>query len=269
LRVSRFQIGTEMPTWLISVVSRVLGQMTITQQQATNRKRDEILFHGSATRVRSIEKSGCYLGALLVALLLGPSVTVEAQGTNSVLILYSNESFLPANISLGKSLVDQMRGELHARIELYSEFLDLVRFPGDAHQVRTANMLREKYNGRHIDLVITAGPQALSLLAAHRESLFPDVAVVFTGVRENSVTWHELKNATGILMRLDPVPTLELAIQMQPTARRVVVVTGASEFDRSWEALARERYREYESQLEFLYLSGLPMQSLLGKLRRL
>ncbi len=269
LRVSRLQIDTEMPTGWISVVSRVLGLMTITQQQATNRKRDEILCHGSATRVHSIEKSGCYFGSLLVALLLGPSVTVEAKETKSVLILYSNESFLPANISLGRALVDQMRGEMHGRIELYSEFLDLVRFPGDAHQLRTANMLREKYSGRHIDLVITAGPQALSLLAAHRDSLFPDVAVVFTGVRENNVTWHELKSATGILMRLDPVPTLELAIQLQPKARRVVVVTGASEFDRSWEALARESYREYESQLEFLYFSGLPMQMLLDNLRRL
>ncbi|WP_197356795.1 sensor histidine kinase [Aureliella helgolandensis] len=176
---------------------------------------------------------------------------------------------MPANISLGNAMVDQMRRGYPDRIEFYSEFLDLVRFPGDSHLSRTADMLLEKYKGRDFDLVISAGPQALNLLADQRQFLFPNVPVVFTGVRRESATWSELNSATGILMKLDPLPTLELAMQLQPQTRRVVVVSGASDFDRTWDDLARERFRNHESRLEFTYLSGLPMQTLLERLRDL
>ena len=208
-------------------------------------------------------------GIFVVGLLAMAPLEADADESKCVLILYSNESFLPANIALGNSLVGHMRAGLPGRVEFFSEFLDLVRFPGDAHQSRTADVLRAKYNGRHIDLIVTAGPQALSLLTTHRESLFPKVPVVFTGVREDNTTWHERESSTGILMRLDPVPTLELAIRLQPKTRRVVVVTGASNFDRSWDVAARERFRGYQGRLEFIHLSALPMQTLLAELRRL
>lgn len=211
----------------------------------------------------------CTIAILLIALLFNSPLAADDGETKSVLIVYSNESFLPANISLGNALVNQMRGAVPGRIEFFSEFLDLVRFPGEIHQSRTADMLREKYSGRDIDLIVTAGPQALKMLATQRDSLFPDVPIVFTGVRDDIATWRELNNATGILMSLDPVPTLELAMQLQPNTRQVVVVTGASDFDQSWDTLARERFRIYEDRLNFTYLAGLPMQELLEKLRGL
>lgn len=193
----------------------------------------------------------------------------SADEVKRVLILCSNESFLPANIALGNSLVGHMRAELPGRVELFSEFLDLVRFTGEAHQTRTADALRAKYDGWRIDLLVIVGPQALDLLAAHRETLFPGVPVVFTGVREDNTKWHGLASTTGIFMRLDPVPTLELALRLQPGTRKVVVVTGASGFDRAWDTVARECLRGYEGRLEFVYFAGLPMQQLLGELSRL
>jgi signal transduction histidine kinase len=208
-------------------------------------------------------------GIIIVVLFAGPTRYADGNDTKSVLILYSNESFLPANIALGNALVAHTREALAGRVELYSEFLDLVRFPGDAHQKRTADVLRDKYRGRHFDLIVTAGPQALNLLADHSGSLFPDVPVVFTAVREDNNTFHRLENATGILMRLDPMPTLELAIRLQPQTRRVVVVSGASDFDRSWHTVARERFHDYERRLEFTYLSALPTESLVKELQRL
>ncbi|WP_404307120.1 sensor histidine kinase [Neorhodopirellula lusitana] len=214
-------------------------------------------------------KRCCSSWVIVGVIVLSTPLTVDAAETKSVLILYSNESFLPANISLGNAMVDQMRRGYPERIEFFSEFLDLVRFPGDSHRSRTVDMLREKYRGREFDLVISAGPQALNLLADRRHSLFPDVPVVFTGVREESATWGELDRATGILMKLDPLPTLELAMNLQPKTRRVVVVSGASDFDRAWDDLARKRFRKHESRLEFTYLSGLPMQTLLDRLRDL
>ncbi|TWT94705.1 sensor histidine kinase [Stieleria varia] len=238
-------------------------------RQRTSAPSEGNAYRGSVLQAGRVSRRVCNFGILIVAFLLSTFDIAGAGEAKSVLILYSNESFLPANISLGNALVDQMRGATPTRVELFSEFLDLIRFPGDAHQSRTADMLRQKYSNLQIDLLVTVGPQALSFLAGQRDVLFPDVPVVFTGVREDNVTWRELKSATGILMRLDPVPTLDLAMQLQPTTRRVVVVTGASGFDRSWDALARERFGSYEDRLEFTYFSGLPMQTLLENVRGL
>ena len=44
----------------------------------------------------------------------------------------------------------------------------------------------------------------------------------------------------SVQLFFDPAQTLELALRLQPDARQVVVVTGASAFDRSWDALARK-----------------------------
>src|SRR5262245_48903993 len=166
-----------------------------------------------------------------------------ADEVKRVLILYSNESFLPANIAIDNAILGNVRAELPGRVEFFSEFLDLNRFSGKAHQARTVAALRAKYGGRHLDLIITAGPEALDLVVAHRDALFPGVPLVFTGVGAEDLAPHKLTAATGILMSLDPVPTLELALRLQPATRRVVVVTGAADFDRSWDRVARERFR--------------------------
>ncbi len=202
-------------------------------------------------------------------LLWGASSTSNANDSKRVLILYSNESFLPANIAVGNALVDEVRHGFPGKIDLYSEFLDLVRFPDDAHRSRMMEMVRAKYNNYHIDVVVAAGPNALSLLADYRNTLFPGVPIVFTGIREESTTWRDMGGVTGILMRLDPVSTLELALVLQPRTSRIVVVTGASKFDQSWDQVARERFQSYEDRLEFTYLSGLPMNALLSELKGL
>jgi hypothetical protein len=62
---------------------------------------------------------------------------------------------------------------------------------------------------------------------------------------------------------------LELATLLQPDAKRVVVVVGASDFDTHWEANAKRRLATYASRYEFAYLVGLPFDELPARLRSL
>jgi signal transduction histidine kinase len=52
-------------------------------------------------------------------------------------------------------------------------------------------------------------------------------------------------------------------IQLHPDLQRVVVVTGASAYDHSYEEPARAQFRAFEDRLQFTYLTGLPMPELL------
>ena len=78
-----------------------------------------------------------------------------------------------------------------------------------------------------------------------------------------------VRNATGIVTQLTMRNTLESAIALQPETERVFVVSGVSPFDRNYEARARAEFKPLESRLAFTWVTGLPMQELLGRVSSL
>jgi hypothetical protein len=65
------------------------------------------------------------------------------------------------------------------RVEFYSEFLDVARFPGEEQQQRQRDFFRDKYRARTPDLVIAVSGGALVFLAQHRAELFAGVCRSF------------------------------------------------------------------------------------------
>ena len=74
---------------------------------------------------------------------------------------------------------------------------------------------------------------------------------------------------TGVFAVAQPENTLLAALKLQPRTRHVFVTGGVGSFDRDSEAIARESFRNYESKLEFTYLTELDMPSLLERLKHL
>jgi hypothetical protein len=73
----------------------------------------------------------------------------------------------------------------------------------------------------------------------------------------------------GVVIKVDPKGTLELALKAQPDTRQVVVIAGKSQDDRYVESLARQELREYEGRVAFTYLSGLPLEDVLKQVTSL
>src|SRR5262249_22759605 len=98
----------------------------------------------------------------------------------------------------------------------------------------------------------------------HREEIFPGVPVVFAAVEQREVKARKLgPGVVGVPIHFNLTATLDLALRLHPNTRRVVVVAGATRMDAYWEAQARQAFRDYEDKLEFVYLTGLPMNDLL------
>ena len=85
--------------------------------------------------------------------------TRAAAETKHVLMLFSNDSLLPAGNALGSSFQRTLEAENPDRVEIFTEFLDADRFPGPAHEARIASLLRAKYASIPTDLAIAIGPQ--------------------------------------------------------------------------------------------------------------
>ena len=75
------------------------------------------------------------------------SSTVIAQTSmplRRILVLYSDERLLPANIIVDEAIRATFAGDTSNRIEFHSEFLDVSRFPGEARTSPSANSPRRR-----------------------------------------------------------------------------------------------------------------------------
>src|SRR5271157_4354730 len=113
------------------------------------------------------------LGAtmLLILNLAGTSAAGQVP-IQRVLVLYSDERLLPANIIVDEAVRAAFAAATKKRVEFYSEFLDVARFPGEEQQQRQRDFFRDKYRERPHDLVFAVSGGALVFLAKHRTDLF-------------------------------------------------------------------------------------------------
>ena len=124
---------------------------------------------------------------------------------------------------------------LDGALDYYSEYFDTGRFPDQHYDAAFAEFLRQKYSGRHFDLLVTIDRGGLEFLAKHRNELFPGTPVVsWSLISPPSVT---IPNSTGLIAEVDFGDSLELVTQLQPDVNQVFVVSGASPSDKFNEKL--------------------------------
>ena len=134
-----------------------------------------------------------------------------------------------------KLFANNLSPVLRNSLELYTDFLDLGRFSGEAYERRTASYLADKYRDREPEVVIALGPQALRFVLRNL-SISPFTAACLLLHLALPARDAEMrpKPITGIISEFDISKTLALARHLQPNARQIVVIAGATEFDREW-----------------------------------
>jgi PAS domain S-box-containing protein len=186
-----------------------------------------------------------------------------------VLVFYEVGAHYPAIALIDQGISEALRNSPH-EIELYREYLDTALFPDPATQRKFREWYTRKYEERRPDLIIAVGPSALDFMIAAHEAFFRDVPVVFCLSSEKAAGRAKLEPYfTGVWEEPEPTKTLEAALRLKPGTKHVFLVGGTSPYDRSIEALYRERLRDYESKLDFRYLTDLAMPVLLDRLRNL
>ena len=155
---------------------------------------------------------------------------------------------------------------LGRELDYYSEFIDVSRFPDPSYQLGFADFLRLKYRGIKFDLVIALQDVSVEFVHRHRDTLFPDVPVVFLA---NHRGVQAGPNAAGLIHERNFTGTLALIEKLQPDVRNVFVVTGATAADRPWEEAMRAQRQSMQSRLTLNYLSGLPTDELERRLATL
>ena len=156
------------------------------------------------------------------------------------------------------------------QIEFYSEDLDTSLFPDEASQSKIRNWYFYKYRDRKPDLIIAVGPSPIKFMSDSHEMFSPNTPIVFWGSTEEFADPPRLdSDFTGVWGVARPEKTLDAALHLQPGTKHVVVVGGVAPYDRHLEGLVKQRFDQYESRLDFTYLTDLAMPDLLERLRHL
>ncbi len=171
---------------------------------------------------RPVQSTGAvFFLVLLFAIFLSEKVALAEIVNRSprVLILYPYDERIPATAIAGEAARNRLLEATSGKIDLFSEFLDLARFPEDAHIDRMARYLAQKYADRRPDVVIAISDEAAGFIVANRKTIAPDAKIIFCGFNRAVASKMNLPgDVVGAFSEFDIARTLEHGAR--PSAER-------------------------------------------------
>ncbi|THD61919.1 MAG: PAS domain S-box protein [Bradyrhizobium sp.] len=215
-------------------------------------------------QIRSLSRSVMFGAA--VALVLG-NCAVNAQNyQRRVLLLYPYDDVHPSTAEAGAGMRKRLVEKSPSKLDIYTDFLDLARFPTEADELRSAHHLADKYASKPLDLIVALNSEAEHFLLKYRSIIAPNVPIVFCCARpEVAMAADRPANVTGVFSEFDANKTIALAQQLQPDARNLIIVSGSSEIDQGWLKSLRTGIEPYEHSFNIEYWVGLPYETLLER----
>jgi PAS domain S-box-containing protein len=195
------------------------------------------------------------------------TVVAFAQESRRVLVFYELGRSSAAVDIVDREIREVLEKQSTYHIDLYVEYMEANLFEDPIAQQKIRQWYVEKYRDLQPDVIVAAGVTPIRFMIDAHEMNFPGVPIVICGSTEDWTNPPKFDSLfTGTHVDFDPSRTLDLALRLQPGTEQVIVVNGASAFDKRLEALFHKRLHRYEDKLRFTYLSGLPMGSLLSLL---
>jgi len=157
------------------------------------------------------------------------------------------------------------KSQYSGNLEFYPEYMETTRFPGKSQDF-FRHYLREKYEGRTIDVIVASADVTLNFLLQNRSELFPNAPIVFLATHPpDAKTLGAEPGATGLVHQSTYRETLALALKLHPNTKQVFVISGSPELDKRFEATARRELSEFTDKVEITYLTDLPLKELISR----
>ena len=211
------------------------------------------------------------VAATFAAFLIWGATTVPAfSQARQVVLLYDERPGLPGLATLDAAFTRAVTPKSPEQLEIYREAMDLSRFDSAPYRTELRDHLHAKYAGKKIDVVVAVMQPALDFLINYRDELFPGAPIVFCGLDRRQLSERPLPtDVTGVILKREFAPTIELVARLHPETERFVVVAGTSQFDTRLLAQAQDEFKPFEKHFGFTYLTNLPRAELLSRLSQL
>ncbi len=193
-----------------------------------------------------------------------------AVAPKRVLLLYSFDNDEGMYTGFDHVLRSELRSGVRERVEFYTEYLDLVRFPSPAHAANLVKLLKLEFGEQKPDLIVPVSYSAMQFLLGDGKELFPGTPAValfnarrLDELKQRIAAGTTGRDITGVASTDEPSRTLDLALRLQPDTQRVAVVVGCSPVEKYWVDQLKQDFSPYRQTVEVDYLTGLTMNEVL------
>jgi len=228
--------------------------------------------HDESTTKVSLRFIRVFLFCSLLALLAYPGLaqTTGPKVQKTVLVLFPDWDRLPGLAAMDKSISTALASDPRFNIDVYSESLERSRFPDPKYDELLRDYFHQKYAQKRPDVIISIIGPSLDFLLKYGEEIFPGTPIIFCGVDRREIESRNLgPNMTGVLVKRQFGPTLDIALRLQPDTRKAIFIAGASSFDKRLTEQAVPELRAYEKRIEIEYLTDFELNDLLARVSQL
>jgi signal transduction histidine kinase len=220
--------------------------------------------------LRCARRVASLLSRVVATSLLLLTTATAAESVKTVLVVYGDNAELPWIKVFDESLRSAVTGGTKHRVEFFNEYFDINRFPDTKQQEALIQFIRARYADRRIDVLVSGGATAFDFLLSPRKSFFHDVPLVYSYLPPDRGEDPALPpGVVGVPVDFGPMPTIELALRLHPSAKRLVLVTGAGPWDLAWEKRLRNETSVLRKRVALEFLAGLPTARVLERLSAL
>jgi signal transduction histidine kinase/ABC-type uncharacterized transport system substrate-binding protein len=187
-----------------------------------------------------------------------------------VLILNDGDPTLPAFVTMDRALRATLTAPGRHPLEIFHQSLDMLRFPPAQFETELVALMEKQFAAIGIDAVVAFGGAALDFAEKHATRIWPEARIVFSGLPIEALRSRRLgPNTTGFPRRSDYAGVADLALRLQPSLQRLVVISGSGSYERTEIVVVREQLASVAKRIAVEYWQERPMNELLQRVAAL
>jgi PAS domain S-box-containing protein len=195
--------------------------------------------------------------AFLATALVLCATASQAKPLRHVLVLHSYHQGYQWTDNIQSGLVETL-ARLAPQALIHVEYMDSKRLAPERIFSPLAEFYARKYAGFKPDVILASDDNALDFLLSHRDRLFPGTPVVFCGVNDYRPDRLGGQHGfTGVSEHADFKGTIEAALKLMPSMRRLVIITDATETGGYNRKNGLEAAQGFMGRVEVQELAGL------------
>jgi PAS domain S-box-containing protein len=203
----------------------------------------------------------------LFVFLLAGIATAQVKPVRRVLIIHEVGAYLPLSDYVDRGIRTSFDTSPN-RIVINREFMRAGMMFNDSDQ-QSRDFIVNRYRNYQPDVIIVVGEAPLQFITEAHEKAFRGVPIVFCLPDRLLASLPEELHFTGVVGDIAAAKTLDVALQLRPGTKHVVVIGGVGDVDLERNAAIQNQLKSYESHLEISYFTGIPVPDLIQKLQNL
>ena len=159
---------------------------------------------------------------------------------------------------------------ISSNLVIHTEYLDTKNFSSDSYFEKLYQLYQYKYSNNRPDVIICSDDDAFNFLLKYRESLFPNIPLVFCGINNLETYQNKLENnITGVVESFDLTSTIEVAKKLQPNIKNVFVINDFSITGQENVATVKKNIEHNNYNLNFTFSKKSSIAELINDINKL